>query len=314
MVRGAGLAGAGFALSQILTIGFYVALARLIDPKEFGEFAAAAVIVNVGLLFTESGMMAALIHRRDRLDEAAATAVIATAAGGVVFTLFALAASPLVGDFFDSSRVGVLAAALSGMLFIRSLQVVPEALLQRRFSFLRRMVIEPVQVIAFGVAAVIASVNGLGAWSLVIGYYASAVFDALLSWTLVRWRPRFRLASFAMWRELVGYGRHVIASSIVIRIGDEIPTALVGRFVGKGALGQYRYANRIASTPLGLILGSGVVCRLSRLFAHLRRPRAVHRGVPAVAPLVRSADDAAEPDPRPARRSADGGRVRRRLA
>lgn len=256
VVRGAGLAGAGFALSQTLTLGFYVALARLIDPNEFGQFAAAGVIVNVGLLFTESGMLAALIHRRDRLDEAAATAVIATAAGGVVFTLFALAASPLVGDFFDSARVGVLAAALSGVLFIRSLQVVPEALLQRRFSFLRRMVIEPVQVIAFGVTAVIASVKGLGAWSLVIGYYASAVFDAMLSWALVRWRPQFRLASFAMWRELVGYGRHVIASSIVIRIGDEIPTVLVGRFVGKGALGQYRYANRIASTPLGLILAA----------------------------------------------------------
>ena len=62
--------------------------------------------------------------------------------------------------------------------------------------------------------------------------------------------------SFAMWLELVSYGRHVIAAGLVVRVGDEIPTVLVGRFAGTGSLGQYRYANRIASLPLGLILAA----------------------------------------------------------
>ena len=51
---------------------------------------------------------------------------------------------------------------MSGLLFVRSLQVVPEALLQRRFSFLRRVIVEPAQTTAFGIAAVIATSNGLG--------------------------------------------------------------------------------------------------------------------------------------------------------
>ena len=60
------------------------------------------------------------------------------------------------------------------------------------------MVIEPLQVICFGVAAVIAASDGLGPWALVIGYYAAAVADVILSWILVRWRPRPGLASVAM--------------------------------------------------------------------------------------------------------------------
>ncbi len=60
------------------------------------------------------------------------------------------------------------------MLLVRSLPVVPEALLQRRFSFLRRVIVEPAGVFVFGVAAVIACSDGLGAWGLVIGYYAGA--------------------------------------------------------------------------------------------------------------------------------------------
>jgi O-antigen/teichoic acid export membrane protein len=254
VVRGAGVAGLGYGLTQALTLGFFLALARLATPADFGEFAAAAILVNAGGLFTESGMMAALIHRRDRIDEAASTAAISTVLGGLAFGLVALAASPLIGAFFDSDRVATLAAASSGLILVRSIRIVPEALLQRRFSFWRRMLIEPAQVIGFGIAAVIAAANGLGPWALVIGYYAGAVIDSALSWALLTWRPKFRLASWAMWRELVAYGRHVLASNVLLRLGEQVPTLLLGRFVSKGALGQYRYADRMASTPFALVL------------------------------------------------------------
>src|SRR5687768_14799544 len=102
VVRGASLAVAGYALAQIITLGFYVALARLATPEEFGQFAAASIVVNVGLLFTESGMLAAIIHRRERVEAAASTAVVSTALGGLLFSLMALALSPLIGSFFGS--------------------------------------------------------------------------------------------------------------------------------------------------------------------------------------------------------------------
>lgn len=256
VLRGAGIGGLGHVLAQVFTLGFYLALARLLSPEDFGQFAAAAVVINAGLLFIESGMLAALIHRRDRIEEAASTAVFSTALGGVGFSLLALALSPLIGVFFDSERIGALAAAISGLLLLRSLQVVPEALLQRRFSFLRRMIIEPVQVIAFGIAAVIAASDDLGPWALVIGYYASAVTDVVLSWILVRWRPKPGLASFAMWKELIGYARHVLASNVILRLGEQVPTLLIGRYVGAAPLGQFKYADRIAGAPFTFVLSA----------------------------------------------------------
>lgn len=254
VARGAGMAGAGYVLAQVFTLGFYLALARLASPEDFGTFAAGSLLVQVGLLFTESGLMAALIHREDRIDEAASTAVIATAGAGFGFSLASLAAAPLLGALFESSEVTKIAAATSGLLLIRSLQVVPEALLQRRFSFLRRMIIEPAGVLVFGIASVIACAHGLGPWGLVIGYYAAAVVDVGLSWALVDWRPQLRLASVAMWRELVTYGRYIVGATAFMRAGEQVPIVLLGRFVGTGALGQFRYADRMASTPLSLIV------------------------------------------------------------
>jgi O-antigen/teichoic acid export membrane protein len=257
VVRGAGLAGAGFVASQVLTLGAFLVLARLASPSDFGDYAAGSILVSIGMLFTESGMLAALIHREDRIDEAASTAVVASFLSGILFSLLALAASPLIGLLFHSSRVGEIAAASSGMLVVRSLLIVPQALLQRRFSFLRRVIIEPLGVAVFGVVAIVLCAEGLGAWGLVAGYYAGAIVDVILSWVLIDWRPRLREASYEMWRELAGYGRHVLAAHTVMLGAGQLPILLIGRFSGSGALGQYRYAERLAQTPVGLVIQAG---------------------------------------------------------
>src|SRR5258706_11587897 len=70
-MRGAQLAGLGWVASQGLLFATYLVLARLISPSDFGRYAAGTLITGFGGLFAEGGMMAALISRRDGLDEAA---------------------------------------------------------------------------------------------------------------------------------------------------------------------------------------------------------------------------------------------------
>lgn len=254
MIRGVSLAGGGFLLARAITLVTYVILARLITPQELGQFTAGSILVGIGLLLAGSGMSAAVIQRRDRLEEAASTAVVATTLAGVLLALLGWAVSPLIGSFFDSGTVAAVAAAMSGVLFLQSARMVPNALLQRRFSFLRRLIVEPAASVAFGIGAIIATASGMGVWGLVVGQYAFAATDFLLSWGLVRWRPRFRLVSFTMWRELVGYGRHVLAGSAIRRLGDRIPVLMAGGFLGTGSVGQLQYANRIVSTPFSVLI------------------------------------------------------------
>jgi O-antigen/teichoic acid export membrane protein len=117
-------------------------------------------------------------------------------------------------------------------------------------------VVEPAAVIAFGVTATAGFAAGLGVWALVLGSYASVTTDVVLSWALARWRPHPRRASLAMWRELIAYGKHVTAAELVRRTSAETVTAILGRFVGTGALGQYQYGLRVAERPLGALVDS----------------------------------------------------------
>lgn len=202
-------------------------------------------------------MLAALIHRKDRIDEAASTAVVAMVLSGLGFGLAALALSPVIGLIFDSTRVGQIAAASAGLIALRPIRIVPEAILQRRFSFLRRLIIEPVGVLAYGISAVIMTANGLGVWGLVLAYYVSELVDVTLSWALVRWRPRRRLVSFGMWRELARYGRWGLASNLLQNVEQQLPVLLIGRFAGANPLGQFRYAARMESTSQAVVVQAG---------------------------------------------------------
>jgi O-antigen/teichoic acid export membrane protein len=256
VTRGASLAGSGLLLTQALTLAVYIVLARLATPHTFGILAAASIFVAVGEMFIESGMTAAVIQRRDRLEEAFSTAFAATFVGGVLFTLLSAALAPLAGLYFQSHQVTLVAAAIAGTHFFTGLGIVPDALLQRRFSFVRRLIVDPLAILALGVVSAVTLSHGFGVWGLLLGSYAHGLTRVVSAWAFVRWRPRLNDISFAMWRELARYGRHVLASEILRGSSSSLNTLLIGRFISADALGQYRFGWRIAQSASAPLLGA----------------------------------------------------------
>jgi len=246
--RGAALAGAGFVLSRGLTFVSYFVIAQLIVPKDAGEYVAATAVVGMGFVFSESGMLAALIHWPGDVDRAMSTATLSSLITGVALSGAAVGVAPAVGWYFQSAEIGSIAAAASGLLLLNALAVVPDALLQRRFSFVRRVVVDPLASVAFATVAIVCCASGLGAWGLLAGTYARFVAQVVASWAFVGWRPRRRLISFAIWRQLASYARHVVASEVVRRSGAQLDSLLLGRFGGTALLGEYGYGFRFAAT------------------------------------------------------------------
>jgi PST family polysaccharide transporter len=268
--RGARLALIGWAASQGLNFAAYIVLARLLDPHAFGTFAAGSILIAFGVLFAESGTMAALISRNDRIDEAASTAFFSLLVSGVLLSLISLAASPLVGLFFQNHQAGVVAAALSGWLLLRAMTIVPDSLLQRRFSFARRVAVDPLGAIAFTTVAIVACATGAGIWGLVWGTYASEVVEVAAAWAFARYVPRWKLASMAMWREIAAFARPVLGSEILRRIASQMDVIMLGRFTSAATLGQYRNGFRLASQPGQAFVDVGAYVLLPTL-AHVSR-------------------------------------------
>src|SRR4030095_7232495 len=68
------LAGAQRALSLVVTAAGGIAVARLLLPDVFGSYAIISFAVTLGVVFSDVGLGAALIQRRELASDAALTA------------------------------------------------------------------------------------------------------------------------------------------------------------------------------------------------------------------------------------------------
>ncbi|QLY27718.1 oligosaccharide flippase family protein [Nocardia huaxiensis] len=244
-------------VGEVVTLGQTVALARLLSPAEVGMFAAGTVLTMLLTTFVEGGLRAGLVQRADRVEDAAETVFRASFVNGIVMTLGAVAAAPLIGLVFHNHTVGLIAASTSGFLLIFSLTNVPEGLLQREFSVKRRIIVGPAVSVSFAVVAITMAALGFGVWSMVAGTYVSYVVWVALTWWLAKWRPGRGRASWRLWRELARYGSPVVVNLLGARAQGMIEAAVVGRGLSSAALGHFRYGQRIAQIPVRFIVEVG---------------------------------------------------------
>jgi PST family polysaccharide transporter len=175
----------------------------------------------------------------------------------VLLCIALVACSPIVGWVFGSAEVGVLTAATAGSLILFSLTTVPDALMQRRLQFVRRVIVDPAQTIVFAVVSIVLAAHDYGVWSLVIGSYASMATWVVGSWWFAGYRPGRGRPSVALWREMARYGFPLLLSFLVERTREVIELVIVGRWLSEAALGQFRYGKRIAVLPSALIISAG---------------------------------------------------------
>lgn len=255
--RGAAISGFTLVLVQATSLITTLLLARLLSPQEVGVYAAGTVLTGFLVMFAEGGMKGALIQRQTDIEDAAATVFWATAATGVLMSLAALAAAPVVGLLFRDPLAAQIAAVTSGMLLMHALTNVPDGLLQREFNFKRRLIVDPARAIGFGVVAVGLSAAGFGVWSLAIGNYFSMAVWLAGTWALGRWRPGLGRASYRLWRELARFAYPLLIQSVVWQIREAGQAAIVGRFLGTAPLGQFRYGRRVGLLPAQAVVQVG---------------------------------------------------------
>ena len=246
------------ALSQVFgeLVSFVqtVALARLLTPTDVGIFTAGTVLTGLFTNFVEGGLRAGLVQRQGDLADADETVFWVSLMVGAAASLGCLAAAPVIGIIFNSRAAGLVAAATAGVLLIHSLTNVPESVLQREFSVKRRLIVGPVINVTYAVVAVGLAVLGWGVWSMVAGTYAFYIAWVVSLWMITSWRPGRGHASFAMWRELARFGFPLVLGMTGFRLRTAVEALVVGRVLSTGALGFFRYGQRIAQIPqMGII-------------------------------------------------------------
>ncbi|MFN8455461.1 MAG: lipopolysaccharide biosynthesis protein [Anaerolineae bacterium] len=235
---------ASFGLGKALVFLTTVVLARLLTPDFFGIVALATLAVNYLGILKDFGLGAALIQRRDDVEQAANTVFTLNLLLGLGLTLLAILAAPWVALFFSEPQVTPVLRWLSLTFTLDALSSVHTIRLQRELDFRRKLIPDLGRSIVKGVTSISLALAGYGVWSLVIGQLVGSLSTVILAWLVVPWRPRLTI-NHSILKSLLSYGFSLMSLDILAVIEDNLDYLIVGCVFGNTALGIYTLAYRL---------------------------------------------------------------------
>jgi O-antigen/teichoic acid export membrane protein len=233
--------------AQIISWIATAVAARLLAPGDYGIMSMAMLAVGLVRMVDDFGLDTILVQDRSIIGDSQArlaglailVAVIACA--GIVFL-----AQPIAG-FFREPDVAAVVSVLGTLLLIEALQVVPRAVLQREVDYRRLGWAQFIQVAVTQSVLLLGAYLGWRYWALVFSTLAGAAAVTLL---LIAWRPY----SVRWPRDLVKLARpllqgwRMLASRAAWYAYSSADQTIIGRMLGKDALGAYSFATTFSTT------------------------------------------------------------------
>lgn len=244
-VKGFAWQVASFGGNRLVVFVSTLALARLLDPTDFGVFAAALTFTQYLEVLLDFGVGSFLIYDQedaitDRVHVAFTLNLIVT----VVLTALAVALSPVIANLFGAPRQSLLFAVMSLYLVLRGLSQVNEALIQRDLLFKRLVIVDLLGAVVRAGLSVALAATGSGAWAIVIGFLAGQAVTTVGNYFVSRYRPRIRF-NRAISRKMLSFGLNSVAIDVLTELSLDGDYLVIGAVLGATALGFYTVAYRL---------------------------------------------------------------------
>lgn len=240
-----------FALRIISrSLGFIrtIILARLLAPSDFGLLGIAMLAIATLETFSQTGFQAALIQKKESVKSYLDTAWTVSAIRGVILFLMLFLSAPVVAKFFNSPQATLVIKVIAVSTLLSGFRNIGILFFQKELEFNKQFFYELSATLVDLTVAITLAFMLRNVWALVWGGLAANFVRLFMSYILHPYRPhvRFKTDEF---KELFGFGKWVLGSSIVIFLlhqGDDI---FVGKILGITALGFYQMAYLISNLP-----------------------------------------------------------------
>jgi O-antigen/teichoic acid export membrane protein len=229
---------------NLISLGVFVVLGRLLGPAAFGLMAAAMVVVLFLRVIVDAGF-GRLLVQRPTLPMGYADTAFWTALGmGFACTTITVALAPLVAGIFSQPRLTGVTRALSLIFIFAAFDSTQSALLERRMEFRAQALRRIIAAVASALVAVALALGGAGVWSLVGQQLALEAVTVAVLWRLAPWRPT-RHVSRDGFKELFSFGSRYIGIRVLWFFNGNADNFLIGAVLGAVELGYYVIAYRI---------------------------------------------------------------------
>jgi len=248
------LTGRYFVLYAI-TIVSQGLLGALLTTSQFGIFGVVSAIVNFLVYFSDIGLAAALIQKKESIDKRDLRTTF-TVQQILVLTLLTIifVASPYIKRFYNLDQASIyLLYALGASFFMSSLKTIPSVLLERGLRFEKLAIANIIENIAYNICLVYFAWKGFGITSFTIAVLARGITGLVSLYIFQPWVPGFDISRKSLIK-LLKFGIPYQINTFIAVLKDDGLTLVLGKMMGVSALGILVWAQKWIQIPLRVVL------------------------------------------------------------
>jgi len=233
-------------LLQIITLA---ALARLLDPVDFGLFAMVTVLTNFLNLVGNLGLVQATVQRPKITCQEVSNLFWLNGAVGLLIALFIMLIAPFIVLFYGEVHLRNIVYVMGLAIFIQMLGLQHRALLERSFQFGKLAYLEIGSQLLGAIGAVALAYLGFSYWALVFQYVIAAGVSTMGLFVLSNWLPSFPKTSVSV-RAYLTYGLNLAGFNFLNFFARNTDNILLGKIYGAGSLAIYQKAYALLMLPV----------------------------------------------------------------
>lgn len=248
------LTGRYFVL-YIITLISQLFLGAFLTASQFGIFGVVSAIINFLVYFSDIGLAASLIQKKEKITDDDLRTTF-TVQQGLVLTLLLILffASPFISRTYSLSLNAMwLLYALGISFFLSSLKTIPSVLLERHLKFEYLAIANILENLVYNIVLVVLAWKGFGINSFTYAVLARGVTGLVTLYVFQPWVPRiaFSIASF---KNLIKFGLPYQINTFIAVLKDDGLTLVLGRVMGLDALGILVWAQKWIQIPLRVVM------------------------------------------------------------
>jgi PST family polysaccharide transporter len=242
--------------AKIVTPVVNIILARLLMPEAFGIVAVITMVISFAEVFTDAGFQKYIVQREfeseDKLNKCTTVAFWTNLSLAAVICLIIFFFRHGIATLVGSPDLGNVIALSSLLILVSSFSSIQMARYRRAFDFKTLFFVRtggsliPL-VVTVPLALVLRDYR-----ALLIGTFASYIFNAVVLTAKSKWKPSFYF-DFKLLKEMFSFSIWSLFESVAIWLTSYVGVFIVGSHLSEHYLGIYRNSMSTVNSLISII-------------------------------------------------------------
>ncbi|PJE62577.1 hypothetical protein COU88_04240 [Candidatus Roizmanbacteria bacterium CG10_big_fil_rev_8_21_14_0_10_39_6] len=240
--------------SAVLGLVANLAFTIFLKPAEYGLYFIVLSIMTIFGYFTDLGLAASLVQKKDPKEEEFYTAFTIQLVLVTSVVLLGFLLAPLIVHIYHLSHAGIaLYRAMLISLFVLSFKSIPSTRLERHLEYSKIVLTQAIENTIFYTISIALLFSNFGIYALAIGVIVRSLIGTFFMYYFTRWKPRLAFSKDHA-RSILKFGIPFQSNVMLAFVKDDLLNLYLAARLGLTNFGYMGWGKKWAEAPLRIIL------------------------------------------------------------